>query len=402
VPAASIGASTPPGPRRVGLAAVAFGAAIVLLATAIPLLTWFGYHLVVTSRAGVINTAAEGPGAGAAQVLPPTPTELVVFTDTRGHPVSYSLLSLNSGAHGGAVVSIPAKTKLPIVGFGLTRLDVAYAFGGLKTLQQALTSIVDFVVGGNVRVGPTEAAALVQPLGQLTVDNPVDVGGSGGLFPSGQLQLRPSQIEGYLAATSSSDPLAQMKTQQAFWQAWLAATADNPSAANAAANLDSRLGHFAQVLGTGGVKYDTLPVTAGTESDSTGTSTEVFTVDRGAAGMQMLAAVPFPMAPIDLRPQVEIYNSYDRQGVPTAVIQRVVFAGGQLLLVGTSGNLGRETTELHYGDPSMVPEVDKIRAELGTGKLVLDPSIAEPGEVTIIAGKDLIAHPPKALVRANG
>jgi hypothetical protein len=108
------------------------------------------------------------------------------------------------------------------------------------------------------------------------------------------------------------------------------------------------------------------------------------------------------MAPTELRPQVELYNGYDSGGVPPAVMQRVVFAGGQLLLVGSSGNAGRKTTELHYGDPNMVPEVNKLRDELGTGNLVLDPTIAEPGEVTIILGKDVIAHPPAMLVGASG
>ena len=154
----------------------AFVAALVVLVIAGPLLKLAGLRLVRSDELGNVIDAETDPNApGFEALVESTPTLLLQQLDQTGALTGATLLSLRPGGAGGHVVFIPSGllVEVPLTTAGQISLVQARADYGSETLEQRLENLLEAGIDLSVDVPPEQWAAVVEPAGTLTVDNPV-------------------------------------------------------------------------------------------------------------------------------------------------------------------------------------------------------------------------------------
>jgi hypothetical protein len=337
------------------------------------------------------------------QLLPFTSTALVMFTKSDGTPVSTSMFALSNGdAGGGSVIFVPLDTTVPTPAYGVDRLRTAYSAVGINAFTDAAAQILRQSFSDIVTINATTLTDLLQPVGALTVDNPAPIT-AGASFPAGPVQVSPSQAFAFVTGTGSRDELGTgTLRQQHFFQAWLAAVGRGGTNA-VVGETDNGIGRYLLTMAKGKVDYAELPVKSRLAPGAFGSAPVlVFDVDDAPARLALAKAVPLPQAPNDSRPAIRLLNGVDRSAISSTIIQRLVDGGGQVALLGADPGAASNTTELRYGDRTITLAVQQIRDALGVGKLVIDNSITDPGEITVVVGRDLLDHPPSDLFASSG
>jgi len=162
--------------------------------------------------------------------------------------------------------------------------------------------------------------------------------------------------------------------------------------------VDSGIGRFLLVMSKGPVDFAPLPVTVRTKPTLPGYPDDVVMDPQALpADLLITRSIPYPQVGNDVRPSVRLLNSVDRGSIPPGVVQRLVLGGGQIPIEGATNTGVLEVTEFRYGDATMTDQIKRIRDSLGAGKLVIDNSITDPGEITVVVGRDVIDHPPADL-----
>lgn len=392
----------PVGHRRLGARAAAFAAAVLILTVAVPALTWIGWRWVQNSRTGVTRSNSSGLLGGGDHLVPYTATALVVTTDASGTPTSALLFTLDHGTTGGSITSLPLDTLVPHQAYGIDRLRTAFVRQGMPAFLRSASQIFGLTFSDTIVLDPAAMQQFLTPVGSLVVTNPAAFSAGGVWFPKGVTQLDASRALTYLDGGDAA-PDAVAPRQQAFWSAW-ADLVRQRGPAVIAGEPDAGLGRYLSAFARGTVDFATFPVQAEMSPPSPlgGGSTRVYRVEPEAAAKRLALVVPFPQASTDDRLMVRLLNGVDDGGIARSIVQRIVIGGGQVGLEGISPRSGLETTEIRYGDRSLLDRVRVLRSALGAGKLVIDDTVSDPGEVTIVLGHDLLDHPPSALTSDSG
>ncbi|HVX19367.1 MAG TPA: LCP family protein [Acidimicrobiales bacterium] len=394
-----------PKPRRrsrFGMRAAAFAAAVLVLTVAVPALTWIGWQWVQHSRTGVTRSNSSGLLGGGDHLVPYTATALVVTTDAGGTPTSVALFTLDHGTTGGSVTFVPLDTLVPRQAYGIDRLRTAFVRQGMAAFVRSASQILGLTFSDTIVLDPAAMQQYFEPVGNLAVSSPAAFSAGGVSFPQGVSQLDATRALAYLDEGSAA-PGDVAARQQAFWAAWADLVRQRGDAV-IAGEPDAGLGRYLSAFARGTVDFAPFPVKAEMSPPNPldGGSTRVYRVDSQAAGRRLALVVPFPQASTDDRLMVRLLNGVDSGGIPRSIVQRLVIGGGQVGLEGTSPNSGLEITEIRYGDRSLLDRVKVLRAALGAGKLVIDDTVSDPGEVTIVLGHDLLDRPPAALTSDTG
>lgn len=382
---------------RIGVRTAVFGAAVLLLAVAVPVLSWLGWHWVKTGRTGVTRTNRSGTLGGGERLMPFTPTALVVLTKDDGTPVSTALFTLNHGSSGGSVTFVPLDTTVPSPAYGIDRLRTAFALGGIGGFTRSASQVLGLTFTDTVVLDPNAFAGLLAPVGPLTVDNPGYFTSGGTAFNAGTIQVAPSEAVAYLDADEARSPDTADRRLQAFLQAWFDAVKRAGPAA-VVGEGDTGMGRYVQAMSKGPVDFEALPVTRRVVPGVYGSGDQVLDDVKEPEASRLLArAVPFPQAPPNARLVIRLLNGVDTRGIPNSIVQRLVLGGGQVALEGATRGQSLKTTELRYGDRGLTDRVKQLRHALGAGKLVIDDAVSDPGEVTVVLGRDLLENPPAPL-----
>jgi hypothetical protein len=359
--------------------------ALAVLALSIPLLGFVGFETVFDSRDGrTVSPRTDPAAAGFEAVVEPTPTLLVVQRDSRRELVGMTLLSLSTGDRGGAVLFVPLTTAVDLGSFGTNPATTAYRGGGTDGLRLALGRTLGVGIDQAVDLDDAGWAALVQPVGTVTVDNPDAVvragtGKNGIVFPAGSVALEPDDVGAYLALRSDgSTEAARIGRQEFFWEGWFRAVAASAPGA-APGEADTGIGRFVRTLSAGTVRYETLPV------GPTGA------VDRGAVASLMADLVPLPTAAEPGgRVRVKLLGGTpDHELSRSPVIAHaLVEAGSEIVVVGNADRFTYSTTEVIYADPSQRDEAERLRDALGVGRVVAAKRGTEGIDVAVVLGPD--------------
>lgn len=386
--------------ERRGARAIWPVAALVFLVAAVPLLGWYGLHLVFSARGGrAVNTGNDPHALGYLALVTPTPTALLIQVDHQNQPVSLTLLSLTmQGNGGGAVLFIPLDTAVPVPSYGVDRLRTAYVRGGATVLASAVSQVLHIGFSQVITVDPAKLQALVAPVAPLAFDNPDTVTGDGKSFAAGQIQLSADQVPGYLTATRPGEnDLERLNRHRQFWNAWLSAVGRSSSADVVPGEASTGLGHFVRTLASGTVNYEALPEQTTTESLNDGS--QLFHADEASVAKLIALTVPFPVGDAGQRATVRVLNGANGDAVPPSILQTIVIGGGQITELGNARSFGLATTEIHYADPAQKAAADRLQFALGgKAKEVLDDAGEDTVQVTIVLGADLVDHPPAGLL----
>jgi hypothetical protein len=225
------------------------------------------------------------------------------------------------------------------------------------------------------------------PTGPLTVDVPArveDVFPSGRvevLYEAGRNRVEPGEVSRLLTAVGRGSDLARMARHQAFWDAWLARLAKDPTLMPD----KGPLGKAILALAAGHWDTRVLPVkSAGT----LGEGQEIYQVERERLDDMVGAIFPGARAAAAARPRVQILNGTGELELAQRVAQKLVPAGIEVTLTGNANPLGQKVTRVIYYEADKRAMAQKVRDALGVGTLVRNRNRTDVVDVTVIVGKD--------------
>ena len=376
---------------------------MVVVVVAMPTLGYVGYHLLTTSTRGKVLSGVSAPNAPGYQALvDSTPVAFVIHTDNGGTARSLTILSLSGpGNLGGAVVSIPVTTRLPIPAFGIKLYGQTASYLTTAKAGQAIGSQLTIGFHDVIKISDRQLVAALAPLGTLHVDNPVTVTASTGqTFPSGPLDLSPARVPDYLDASSSgSTELDRLAREQLVWQAWIAAAGKSRGkTAATSTTAGALLTHYLTGIAAGQASYAIAPVKPAPPIGDTTTYAE----DTNLLRLSLTNAVPYPVGAIPGdRLTVRVLNGTGPRAIPQSIMQRLVFGGGQIDVLGNASTYGATVTTLTYWDTASAKKAKALAKSLGNVKVVYSPNADQTTDVTVVIGRDLIRHPPSILTASE-
>jgi len=406
-----------------------FTAAVVVLAAAIPVLGYIGFHRIITTTEGRRVDPQNDPSKPNYEVdVVPTPVALVVQTDADNKLTGLTMLSLGANDTGGgalfippAIVTfdIPPETDAdPAVSTsttttrpsssntppGTTTLAAAYEQKGLDGLTQLTANVVGLSFGEVIFVTDDQMAQFIEPLGSLTIDNPDRLvvtsssGKSSEQFPSGSVTLQPTDVPVYLAARNPGESdLGRLARQQPVWQAWLAAirSSDNPNVIPG--EQTEGLGRYLRGLAAGDVQFATLPVTE--TEDLKGN--ETFNPSVVEPVVRSLVPLPTPANPGD-RLRVRLLSGVGPLDVNAMLATQLVPAKAQVVIVGNADRFDYAQSQIVYYDDAFADTANQLQQALGLGEVQKRATATDTEDLTLIIGQDLVAKQNLAITKGDG
>jgi LCP family protein required for cell wall assembly len=116
-----------------------------------------------------------------------------------------ALVHFNAGGHGGAVVSIPANSLVPVPGHGTTQLWQALKYGGPSLLIETVEDLTNVRIDHYSVMNFRGAARLIGAMNGVNVDVPFPVTSDGYAFPAGLDHLTPATLLPYLRQANVSE-----------------------------------------------------------------------------------------------------------------------------------------------------------------------------------------------------
>jgi polyisoprenyl-teichoic acid--peptidoglycan teichoic acid transferase len=368
---------------------------------------------VVAGTNAVVNRSGDDrpDRAGAAALGDPT-TYLIVGTDSSSDGPEtrwMTLISVDATGERAAIAYLPAHTAYEVPGLGLQGIGEALGSGGMSLVSVSIENMLGVPIDHFIELPATDAEALFEQTGDLTVNVPEEVRVSAGadtaqvLFDAGE-QVLPArfQVDLLYEVGLDSDETELGARHLAFWQSFIETHASDPEALGAALggaseSLDSsdvtseeQVSFFTDLVSVppANVAITSLPV----DEEVVG-ATDLYSIDD--EGISSFVADTFgetgatPSA-ADVRVQV-LDGSGDPDAVQ-AVAERLVGEGFRIVLSGNADNLNYEDTHIvtYESTPEAQAAGERARRLLGTGDLQV--SVQQQGivDLTIVVGKDFI------------
>lgn len=327
---------------------------------------------------------APGDGGPAAAAVAPV---LLVHQDGAGRATSLTVLAPGTSG-GGSLLLIPPGTMTEVVSLGLEPVSRSLELGGPSRLHATVENLLGVTLAEAVVVDDARLAALLAPVGPLTVAVPerveqVDPSGRVQvLYDVGPAAIGPEDASRFLAAKGSGTDLTRLARHQAFLDAWLQAVRARP---DTAPTSPPALARAFDALAAGDVRTRVLPVEAFGTAAAEGELYRVRTEE-----LSRLVADVFPAeagSVAGARPRVQILNGTGAVGLADAVRNKLG-AGFDVRLTGNAATFDREKTEVVFYDRDQRPAAERVRSALGVGELVFSRRPLDVVDVTIIVGKD--------------
>jgi LytR cell envelope-related transcriptional attenuator/LytR_cpsA_psr family len=295
--------------------------------------------------AGIVVTSS---GAGSKKPVLATPstvrtqhTVLLSLAPTGGAAIEGVLLAHDSANGQGAAVLVPADIVTEVAGHGTMAFGEAATFG-TEVPGQTLSDMISVTVDGNWLLTPDALAALVDHLGGITADVPIDIPVNGQVVVAhgdGQ-QLTGSQAVAFATYLGADEPsaarlarfetvlvaiLAKLNAQPAPVSTVLAGLATGSTMGTNTTVVSQVLGGLAADAKAQNVDYTTLP----TQTLDTGDNEERLAVDgTGVAAMvKQYFAGSVPRGRVAGRNRVIVFNGTGQLGLGQSARDRLTAHG---------------------------------------------------------------------------
>ncbi|MDP9402890.1 MAG: LCP family protein [Actinomycetota bacterium] len=368
--------------RRRGLSVLVV---VGLAVGAIALLLGFGSAGGDGDGGGNRDRRAGGPRPAA---VPSATPVLLAQQQGSGPAVSLTVLVPTAKGKGGTLVLVPPGTMTEVVALGLEPVGRSLDLGGPQRLQATVENLLGASLSEVAVVNDDAIAAMVAPVGPLTVRLPqrveqVDKSGRVEvLYQAGPNKIEPGDVARFLSAKGRGNDLERLARHQAIWDAWLAALKAQPAAAP---TQPAGLARAFTALVSGPVRTRVVPV------ESFGTSPEDGELYKvRAAELARMVASSFPTAAkqgAQARPRVQILNGTGAVGLADSVRDRLG-AAFDVRLTGNAAAFDEDKTEIVFYAREKQAMAEKVRRALGVGTLVFSRRPLDVVDVTIVVGKD--------------
>jgi hypothetical protein len=406
-----------------------FTVAVVVLAAAIPVLSWVGFHRIITTTEGRRVDPQNDPTKPSYEVdVVPTPVALVVQQDAQNKLTGLTMLSLGANDTGGGVLFIPPATVTDDVipdpststtttttprssttkpaTVKTTTLEAAYASKGLDPLVQLTANVVGLSFGEVIVLTDDQLTQFVAPVAPLTIQNPdrlLETGANGKTtvkFAAGPVTLQAADVPVYLALRNPGETdLNRLARQQAVWQAWLAGIHSSSDPNAIPGERTEGLGRYLKGFVAGDVRFATLPATAAQNSKGE----ETFTTD--AATLEPLVStivpLPTPANPGD-RVRVRLLSGVGPLDVNAMLSTHLVPANAQVVIVGNADRFDYANSQIVYYDDAFADDANRLQQSLGVGEVVKRATATDTEDLTLIIGQDLVAKQNLEIAKGDG
>ena len=360
----------------------------------------------------------------------PTPTMLIIETDSNNDAVGLTAMSLGVDNNGGWVLQVPLETRLkdgkllwqvwreaalPAPSATTSRppattttsrspatqvtttvapLSSESAAAGKAAMAKAVGKLLGFSFPTDVIVLPTKALATLMtpalPIG-LTLQTPIQT-----ISPDGKSQK--TEFAGSIKVQNEGEVVrlfeavgpnaqARLLRQGDLWSAWVSALRASPAALAALTPDSTALVTYINALVTGPSEFRLLPI------DEEITYLGLFIIDPDVAQTVTLAAqmVPFPlMIEPGARLRTALFNGTSDCNRTLAAATRFVENGAQIDVLGNATTLDIARSEVIYYEAALKTRVDTFAKSLGIDsvKLLEGESAVD---ITVTLGTDFKA-----------
>lgn len=381
--------------RRVTWRSVLFTLVLVPAVLAVPVLGYMGATILRDEDTGqVLNEETDVTAPGFEALVSPTPTQMVVMLDSADRVAGVQVAALTAPSGGGTVVAAPVSTHLEVAFLDTPTksLDDIYELAGVDGLEQRMETVFSAGMGEVVQVTPDQWPGLIEPLGGITVDNPMAFTGVRpdgtvtAAFNEGPVTLLPDQVADFLLYKGEGElDTVRNDRQIAFWQAWIDAVAEQgPDAVPGETDLG--LGRFVRGLAAGSGSVVQMPVDQVPIPGVAAVDSNLFLPNQDEVDALSLRIVPFPVGVDRVRTRL-IDGVGDVEGLKARAASLLVASGAEITVIGNATEYGQELTTVVYFRADDQVAAQALADALG-GRIERGDSTNETVDVVVVLGRD--------------
>ncbi len=314
-------------------------------------------------------------------------TTLTVQTSDAG-VVRFAMLSgIDPKSAAATVVFIPAATVIEIPALGLQPLTNLLQSSDATALATNLANALGVRIDHTAVLSEADLAKVfaIAPRIAVAVPEAVTVDDGVATLQPGENQIASSIAAQLVSGQDSRGALAHFATVQAVLEGWFGALRAEPDLIAAGAEVTGAAGLLRLSGFSEGLQFNTLPVASVAAGD-----VERYEVDESEANG--LFDERFASARLGIRGQrvrLELLNGVGTPGLVQLVANRVVPAGGNVILTGNSVRFGETTTKVVYYRDIDAQAARALVELLGEGAVAKDASPVSVVDITIVIGADL-------------
>jgi len=319
-----------------------------------------------------------------------------------------TLIQVDASGSEATIAYLPAHTGYEVPGRGLQGIGEALGTGGISLVSVSVENMLGVPIDHFIELPATEAEALFEQTGDLTVNVPQEVRVSAGadssqvLFAAGEQVLPPRfQTDLLYVAGLEGDETELGSRHLAFWQSFVETHSGDPQALETAVAavpgaLDSsdstsedRASFLMDLVSVApeDITLASLPV----EEEVTG-ETKLYSISDD--DIRSFVGETFGEVPGE-QIRVQILNGNGLPNTAQAVAERLVGEGYKVVLSGNANRLDYDTTQIviYESTPEAQAAGERAGELLGVGNLQVSVNQQGIVDVTIVVGKDFIDAP---------
>jgi hypothetical protein len=327
----------------------------------------------------------------------PTPTMLVVETDSRNDAVGVTAMSLGADDKGGWVLQIPLETRiaddkllwqvwheaaLPPSTTTTTRatgqttsttvapLGADAIAAGKAAMARAVGDLLGFSFPNGVLVLPTKTlASLITPALPLSMSlqtplRSADDDNEQQIFPTGAIRVQKEVeiVQLFENIGRNDPPTTRLKRQIDLLNAWITALDASPALLDSFKSDSAELVAYVKALATGPSQYRQLPM----KDEVPYLGLWVYTPNEAETRLLAAQMVPFPvMIEPGARLRTALFNGTTNCDLTLAAATRFVENGAQIGVLGNATTLDVRQSEVVFYDEALETRVRSFAQALG-------------------------------------
>ena len=356
--------------------------------------------LVLGANSLLNETGGNKVTTEATAIIPETPVELLVVTNSRNEVASLALIAIAPGNKGGTIVSLPIGASADIAkGEAPRRIVDQYSTGGLDAVRIDVENLLNIAIVTADELTEAELATTLGPVGNqsVTLPQPI-VDGAVGAAPvtvlqAGSITVSPAQIAAGLAATQAGVAEATRLPQvKALWtavaRAGLVEDATTSTTVVAEVSAPTNTAEFMAALFSGRIDVWQFEATLMNDAVRNPTALDMYSLEPGEVLTVMASVAPSALRITSTNVSVMIDLPFNSMSYAKEAVTRVAIMGANVVLLRQTTDVPKERSVVYYNDAIARAEAENYVGLLGPLEYVESADVIEGVNLRIVLGND--------------
>lgn len=374
-------------------------------ACVLPLGVFAGANLLLNSSGG------HSVDANKQLKIPSTPAALLATVNAANELTTLTVFVLAPQGVGGTIISLPANTRVEIVGNEAPRrLADSYAQGGLAALALDTEGLLDVTLASVGALGVGDVASLLsvtssvqvefdQPVVNTTLTTPpLSVVIETELFPAGRFDLVPTQIAAVFAAMRAEEPeSARLARTKLLWTGVAAAVGGGVALDPAQSTVTTipdfvspEIANFVRIVFAGPVQVWQLSAQLLTGVDNP-LGIDIYGLDQIEVLLLMASVAPSSLSGVNGGFAVQIDSPFNDVNISHAVVERLSHLGIGVALIREVAGPPAQKTVFRYSDKASIDGFQaSLESVLGSLKYSKVSQPVEGVSAQLVLGQDFV------------